>query len=273
MVNPESVCRSPWKYDVDPFQIADNLYYVGNKSVSVHLVDTGDGLLLLDTGYPQTAYLLLESIRKAGFGPKNIRWILHTHAHIDHFGATRMLQEKFGCKTYMPAADLPFLNEKSEFNWCAELDIPYTPPYDTWFYVDHAVKDGEAFTFGNTTVTAHSAAGHTPGTMAYVFQLPSGLRAAMHGGIGWNTLTSAYSKQFHIGNTWREDYIASMDRIKDLEVDIVLGNHPNQSKTFQKQAAKTEDNNPFIDKDAWHNLIISTRNAAMEMFEKDPIET
>lgn len=271
MTKPESVCRSPWKYDIAPFHIADNVYYVGNQSVSVHLFDTGDGLLLLDTAYPQTAYLLLESIRNAGFDPQNIRWILHTHAHIDHFGATRMLTEKYGCKTYMPESDVVYLNEHPEFNWCAELDIPYTPPYDTWFHVDHKVKNGDVLTFGNTTVTAYSAAGHTPGTMAYVFQLPGGLRAAMHGGIGWNTLTSAYSKKMNLDKTWRENYIASMNNLADLEVDIVLGNHPNQSHTFQKQAAKTNENNPFIDKTEWNTFIRNTRDSALEMFEKDPI--
>ena len=107
----KSITRSPWLYDTEPFHIADNLYYVGNTSVSSHLIDTGEGLLLLDTTYQQTGYMLLESIRKLGFDPADIRWILHSHGHIDHFGATRMLVEKYGCKTYMPEADIPFLND------------------------------------------------------------------------------------------------------------------------------------------------------------------
>ncbi|MBR4426408.1 MAG: MBL fold metallo-hydrolase, partial [Spirochaetales bacterium] len=82
---------SPWLYDTEPFNMAENIYYVGNKSVSSHLFDTGDGLLLLDTTYMQTAYLLLESIRKLGFNPNDIRWILHSHGHYDHFGGTRIL--------------------------------------------------------------------------------------------------------------------------------------------------------------------------------------
>ena len=272
MQKEDSIYRSPWKYDVEPFHIADNVYYVGNSSVSIHLFDTSEGVLLLDTGYPQTTYLLLESIRKAGFKPENIRWILHSHAHIDHFGATRMLVEKFGCKTYMPQADIPLLNEKSELNWCDEADIPYTPPFDTWFDVDFHVISGDVLSFGNMTVTAYSAAGHTPGTMAYVFSLPSGLRAAMHGGIGWNTLKSDYIRKHNLGNSWREAYINSMNSLENLEVDIVLGNHPNQAKMFQKNASKTKTLNPFIDKNEWGNIIRQTRNGALAMFEKDPIE-
>ena len=271
MLNPESICRSPWKYDTAPFCITDNLYYVGNTSVSIHLFNTGEGLLLLDSSYPNTTYLLLESIRELGFSPKDIRWILHTHGHIDHFGATKMLVEKYGCKTYMPAIDVPFLNEKSNFNWCAELEIPYLPQYDTWFSVDREVHDGDVLTFGNTKVTAYSAAGHTPGTMAYVFDLPCGLRAAMHGGIGWNTLTSEYCIQNELGNTWREAYLESMDRLADLDVDIVLGNHPGQSQTFQKKSKLTENHNPFIDKTEWKDFILRTRNCAAKMFQNNPV--
>ena len=56
---PADICIHPWDYWVDPFRIAGDLYYVGNKDVSSHLIDTGAGLVLLDTAFPQTVYLLL----------------------------------------------------------------------------------------------------------------------------------------------------------------------------------------------------------------------
>ena len=58
---PDYVSRAPWKYDIAPFEIADRLYYVGNTSVSAHLFDTGQGLLLLDTTYAETGYLRKET--------------------------------------------------------------------------------------------------------------------------------------------------------------------------------------------------------------------
>ena len=58
----EDTCIHPWDYWVDPFCIAGELYYVGNKDVSSHLIDTGEGLILLDTAFPQTVYLLLGSV-------------------------------------------------------------------------------------------------------------------------------------------------------------------------------------------------------------------
>ena len=225
-VSSDDIMRSPWLWDVKPFRIADNLYYVGNRDVSCHLVDTGEGLLLLDTSYTQAAYLLLESIRTLGFAPEDIKWIIHSHGHIDHFGCTRMLVEKYGCKTYFPAVDLPLLNERADLNWYEEFGQNYEPPYDTWFAPDVLVRPGDVLQFGNTTVELYDAGGHTPGTLALRFILPGGLRAAMHGGIGVNTLSAAYSQKKNLGRTWRDAFIRNVRALRGLEVDIVLGNHP-----------------------------------------------
>ena len=58
---------------IEPFKIADGLYYVGDKKVCIHLIDTADGLILLDSGYYGTAHLLIDSIWRLGFDPANVR--------------------------------------------------------------------------------------------------------------------------------------------------------------------------------------------------------
>lgn len=263
--------RAPWAYAVSPFEMVPGVYYVGNRSVSSHLLDTGEGLLLLDTTYGETAYLLLESIRTLGFDPRDIRWILHTHAHIDHFGATRMLAETFGCRTYMPAADLPFL-QSADWTYCAPLGIRYEPPYDACFVPDEAVHPGDVLRFGGVTVTAWAAPGHTPGTTAYTFDLPCGLRAVMHGGTGLNTLTSAYSRAHGLGTAWREDYARTLDALEGIAADVVLGNHPNQTRTFEKAAARAAGHNPFIDPTEWRRFLASCRQKYEQMVQDDPIQ-
>ncbi|MBO5317503.1 MAG: MBL fold metallo-hydrolase [Oscillospiraceae bacterium] len=271
-VPANDIMRSPWLWDKEPFQIADNMYYVGNKDVSCHLFDTGEGLLLLDASYPQASYQLLESVRALGFDPHDIKWILHSHGHIDHFGCTRMLTEKFGCKTYFPELDLPLLDEKRELNWHEEFGIPYEPPYDLYFKPDVLMKPGDVLTFGNTTVECYAAGGHTPGTMCLRFLLPGGLVAAMHGGVGVNTLSSAYSKKRGIGRVWRDTFIRDVNNLVGLKVDIVLGNHPDQSGTFKKQAGMTADCNPFIDPAEWDRLMTTLQKRWQRLEEEDPIQ-
>lgn len=271
-VPANDIMRSPWLWDVKPFCIADNLYYVGNKDVSSHLIDTGEGLLLLDTSYTQASYLLLESIRELGFHPRDIKWILHSHGHIDHFGCTRMLVEKYGCKTYFPLADLPLLNEKADLNWSEEFGQNYEPPHDTYFVPDVLIKPGDVLNFGNTKVEIYDAGGHTPGTLALRFILPGGLTAAMHGGVGVNTLSSAYSKKKGIGSSWRDAFIQNVRALYDLKVDIVLGNHPEQSKTFEKMARIGQEENPFVDPEEWNRMLSQCEKKYNRLQQNDPIE-
>ena len=271
MLKPEDGLRSPWLMATEPFCIVDNVYYVGNTENASHLIDTGEGLLLLDTPFACQGYLLLESIRALGFDPHDIRWIVHSHGHIDHFGATRMLVEAYGCRTYFPAADLPLLNEHKELNYCDELGLPIEPPYDTWFAPDVLMNPNDTFTFGNTTLTVYDAAGHTPGTMALAFALPCGLTAAMHGGIGRNTLASTYSRKYGLGDAWRVAYLRSMTALRDLKVDVVLGNHPYQADVFGKLERRTLANNPFIDLTEWGRMIDRCIEKYHVMTQRDPL--
>ena len=114
---PADICAHPWKYHVEPFRIIGNLYYVGNSDVSSHLIDTTQGLVLLDTGFPQTVYLLLESVRRLGFNPDDIRYILHCHGHYDHFGGTRAIVELTGAKTALGADDIEINMCNGNISW------------------------------------------------------------------------------------------------------------------------------------------------------------
>lgn len=48
--------NEPWASYMEPFKIKGNLYFVGCYAASSHLIDTGDGMILIDTGYPQNLY-------------------------------------------------------------------------------------------------------------------------------------------------------------------------------------------------------------------------
>ena len=78
----------PWKGAMTPFNLLGNTYFAGISGASSHLIDTGEGLILLDSGYQQGLYLLIDSIYRCGFKPSDIRYIIHSHGHIDHAAAT-----------------------------------------------------------------------------------------------------------------------------------------------------------------------------------------
>ena len=90
---------------VAPFKVFDNLYYVGPGYVSVWLLQTADGLILLDSAQEPYVDHVIDGIRKLGFDPKNIRYILIGHGHLDHFGDAARIQEVSGARVGMIAED------------------------------------------------------------------------------------------------------------------------------------------------------------------------
>ncbi len=90
---------------VNPFQIYGNLYYVGDSWVCVHIVDTGHGLLMFDAGNCGGEAMLIHSIWKLGFNPEDVKWIILSHGHVDHFGAVNFFKRMFGTKIYIGKPD------------------------------------------------------------------------------------------------------------------------------------------------------------------------
>lgn len=244
------ICIHPWDYWVDPFRIAGNLYYVGNKDVSSHLIDTGEGLILLDTTFPQTTYLLLESIRRLGFDPKDIDLIVHCHGHYDHFGGTRAVVELTGAKTALGKEDVFILTTRPELSWAPEYGVEF---HET-FIVDRLLSDGDKITLGNTTIDCVHIPGHTPGSMSYFFEIADQgeiLTVGIHGGPGLNTLTEEYLLAYCLSIDGRQHYLASLKKLKSHSVDIFIGAHPGQNDTLGKCERMTGGNNPFVDRNAW----------------------
>lgn len=92
---------------VHPFRIWGNVWYVGDSWVCVHLIDTGDGLLLIDSGNCGCTDMLVQAIWEAGFNPKDVKWIIHSHGHLDHIGGANFFKKMFGTKLYLGRAGCP----------------------------------------------------------------------------------------------------------------------------------------------------------------------
>ncbi|MFC1454432.1 MBL fold metallo-hydrolase [Verrucomicrobiota bacterium] len=258
------ICIHPWDYAVEPFRIAGPLYYVGNKNVSSHLIDTGKGLILLDTTYPQTAYLLLESIRRLGFDPADLHTIIHSHGHYDHFGGTRAIVELTGARTAMGEDDAFILTERPELSWAPEYGVEF---HET-FGLDLALRDGQTVELGNVEIECVHIPGHTPGSMSFFFSVAEDkdYTVGIHGGPGLNTLTDKYLKEYGLSHDARHRYQQSLQKLKDRTVDIFIGAHPCQNDTFRKQKRMTSGNNPFVDRKSWSTFLARQETKAYETF-------
>ena len=254
----------PWEGRVEPFRIFGDLYFAGTVPASCHLIDTHDGLILIDTGYPQSAYLVIESIWELGFKPADIRCIIHSHGHYDHMGATRALVELSGAKTVIGAPDAGYVTGPNDLNWAVEHKYDFTE----FFTPDVLLHDGDTVSLGNTVIKCVSTPGHTPGTMSFFFDVHDGkrtLRAGMHGGVGTNSMVRPYLERMHLPLDLPRQFLDGLEKVRREHVDIFIGNHVGNNDTVGKGEALKHDpaHNPFIDDSAWGRFLDQCRDTVL----------
>ena len=242
--------------DMKPFRLAGNIYYIGCRRESSHLIDTGDGLILIDTGSDDKVEALVESIGMLGYRVEDIKLILHSHGHYDHSGASGKLVELSGAKTYVHEKDVKYLFGK--------------------FQPDFGYRDGDVIRLGNTEILCLETPGHTEGTVSFFFWVEENgkrYRAGMFGGAGVNQIKLKYLRERELSYFQRAQFLESIARLKSEPVDIFLGNHSWNNKTPEKyQLSLTSEENPFIDSTAWVSFLEECEQlleSAMEKESKD----
>lgn len=264
--------HSRYVYDlrVKPFKIVGRTYYVGDLFCPSYLIDADEGLVLLDTPFSPSAYLLIQSIWELGYDPKDIKYIIHSHGHCDHYGCTIPLMHLSGCKTVMGEHDAKQLAVWAKDGHPAHWGYSYDS-----FLPDIWLKDGDVFNFGRLSMRAIHVPGHSPGAMAYFWgETENGqtYTCGTFGGTGFNTLSHKYCKENGVSESIREDFIHSLDKVRNERVDVHIGNHAFQSFMFEKQALVKNGNctsNPFIDPQEWGWFIDETKKAYLAFKEAD----
>ncbi|MCZ7854976.1 MBL fold metallo-hydrolase [Agrobacterium salinitolerans] len=227
-------------------KVFDNLYYVGEyafweSSASAWAIDTGEGLVLIDTLNPDSGPVLIEKgLREQGFDPKNIKYIIVGHAHGDHYGGARYLQDKYSARVMMSDAEWDFLAKDKR-------DPAQKPKKDM------VIKDGETFRLGSASFSFYVTPGHTPGTVSTIFTVKDGpkeRKVAQWGGTGFGFSGAQGEEKLN----WFKTYVESAERFKSViresGADVVIANHPGLDNTIEKNAALSQpsgrDNNPWV---------------------------
>ena len=258
-----------WSGYIKPFKIFGNLYFVGTLPASTHLIDTGDGLILIDTGYMYSLHVVVNNIWDLGFSPFDIKYILHTHGHIDHFGGTKSLVERTDAKTFIGRPDEDYCTGKLDLSFAKELGMEFKET----FKPDVLLDDGDVIRLGNTEILCVATPGHTPGAMSFFFDVTEGnetFRAALHAGTGVNSLAADFLKKYDLPFSLREDFVNSMLKLSEMKVDIHLGNHAHQNDTAGKaERIKAGDTKAFVDPDEWKRFNLESIKVLEEMIQKE----
>ena len=156
-----------------PYKVFDNFYFIGTKIHSSWALTTSDGIIVIDTLFDYAIEPeIVDGLKTLGFDPRNIKYVLISHAHGDHDQGAALLQSRYGAKIVMGAAD-----------WDATLQRPASAAGGVPKRDIAVGPGGQKITLGDTTVNVIATPGHTPGTLSYFFPVKEGAR----------TLTVAYS--------------------------------------------------------------------------------
>jgi glyoxylase-like metal-dependent hydrolase (beta-lactamase superfamily II) len=133
---------------------------------------TGHGLLIDPGDEAETILKAVSQTKTPSGAPIEIRYLLHTHGHLDHVGAARPVREKLvnSPRIALHKGDEPlYLALQSQ----GQL---FGFQYDQPLPVDHYLEDGEELRIGELKLSVIHTPGHSPGSVGLLLREDSGLK-------------------------------------------------------------------------------------------------
>jgi len=244
----EPAYAARWLGGEAPIKVYGNSYIVGFSGLSVGLIKTSQGLILVDAALPQAVPAIEANIRALGFKVTDIKLILSTEPHYDHAGGLAALARDSGATVVAsapaaealrrgrPGPDDPQLADLVPFPAVKKLRV---------------VKDGEVIRLGDVAVTARATPGHTAGSMSWTWTSCEGrdCKAVVFG----SSLNPVSSDGYRFSDPNNAGVVASFRRsfevVRGLKCDVLISAHPDQSGGDQKlaRARGGQTPNPFVD--------------------------
>ncbi len=227
---------------IPPTKVFDNLYFVGTGGVSSWVIETSDGLILIDAlnTTRQAEEYIEKGMLALGLNPADIKYLIIGHEHGDHYGGQAYFVDKYKTKVVM--GDIAWTRMEKQ-----QLTV-FSPRWGAMPKRDISAKDGHVIRLGNTEVQIYETPGHTPGTISLIFPVfDQGKKhmVSLWGGTGLNYGPDKARIQAYTDAATRFGEIAQAQG-----VDIYMSNHPRRDGSAKKLKAiatrSAEQPHPFV---------------------------
>ena len=196
----------------EPAKVFDNLYFVGSKIHNSWALTSSEGIILIDTIFTYNSEEeIVGGLKKLDLDPAKVKYVIISHAHADHVGGAKLMQDRYGSRIVMGGPDWDTI-EKSVNGY------PLGKPKR-----DIVADDGQKITLGDTAVTLIATPGHTPGTLSMIFTVKDNgkpLTVAYSGGTAFNFPSTAANFDTYIKSQSKMAAAAA-----SANATILLSNH------------------------------------------------
>lgn len=220
-----------WTTPVAPFQIADNLYYVGSQDLASYLVVTPKGNILINANLVSSPPQIRASVEKLGFRWQDTKVLLNGQAHDDHMGGAAEVIGETHARNMVMDGDVSVVETGAKTDFLAPSpNVPGYPPS----HVDRVLHDGDTVSLGGVILTAHKTAGHTRGCTTWTMRShlpgdPAGTvrNIVIVGGTGfWSEYHFVATPGHAVSYPGIvQDFQQTFTTLRSLPCDVFLGSH------------------------------------------------
>ena len=216
-----------------PQKVADNLYFLGTRIHSAWAIVGSQGVIVIEALFDYAARdEILDGLKKVGLDPKNVKYVILSHAHGDHDGGAVLLQDS------IPGVHVIYGAE----DWDAVDKRPSGKARH-----DMVGADGMKVSVGDAAVQIVTMPGHTPGTLSYLFEVRDNGKPLRIAYVGGTAIPFNGSAAFY------DTYLASSRKMAKAAADygatVLLSNHSEFDDAYFKAHTaahrKPGKRNPF----------------------------
>ena len=242
--------QSDWTEPLEPFEIADDLYYVGSAALAAYLFASDAGHILLDVPLEENVPMIVGNVRSLGFDPNDIEVLIASHAHFDHVGGLARMHELTGARVVLSAGDAQLIA-------AGGVGPAGASPFPA-VRADRVIEHLGTVQLGGWSLTAQVTPGHTPGCTSW-----SG-RAT----IEESTLTFVSVCSLSVLPGYRlvgseatfpgmgEAYCRSIATLRSLAPEIFLAPHGGFIDLEEKLVAlRSGDRRAFVDPEGYRDYV------------------